>query len=86
MPAELLDDRAVHRLATPQQVEPNPLLGDELPDCQARARPGSRRPSPARSSVACENAAISANAPREDRRDEIQEADPEEPDQPSTLR
>ena len=78
---ELLDDRAVHHLARPHQVEADALLGDELPDRQ-RERDGTT-PAIASATQGCfERAAVRAKRPGQEGRDEIEEADPEEPDEP----
>ena len=81
MPAELLDDRAVHRLADPHQAEADALLGDELPDRQARSR-SARRPTIASATRGClRECRGQREAAGQERGDEVEEADPEEPDE-----
>ena len=78
---EQLDDGAVHHLARPHQVEPDSFLGDELPDRQRernRHDPDHHQRDPGllgQSRGEGEDAG-------EEGGDEIQEADPEKPDEP----
>ena len=78
---KLLDDRSIHRLPAPEQAEPDPLLRHELPDRQAereRDHPGHGQ----RHLGLPRQRRRQGEAPGDERRDEVEEADPEEPDHP----
>ena len=78
---EQLDDRAVHHLARLHQVEADSLLGDELPDRQ-RERDRDDADHRQRDPGLLRESRDEGERPGQEGRDEVEEADPQEPDEP----